>query len=263
MEPHAHAEVLRSSARALLDAAAGHLDLPVRGCPDWSVAELVVHVGQVWGWSAAIVATGARAERPEPPADRSERVLLGWAQERAERLSDALDAADADASCWTFGMPRTARFWFRRQAMETVLHAWDVQGAAGAPAPIPPDVAADGLDEHLAVIVPRTVRGRPEPWTGQTVHLHRTDGDDDGDGDGGGGGDDGDGGGGGGEWTLRLGPAGEVATERAHKRADLGLRGPAAALWLWVANRASPDTPGVEVFGDAALAERWAAEMVF
>ncbi len=243
VEPARYLQVLCERGDALLDASAGATDLEVPSCPGWTVADLVVHVGLVWGWAADIVATGRRAERAPAPEDRSEDALGAWAKVQAARLCDALGAADPEASCWTFGMPRSARFWFRRQALETALHAWDAEGAVGRPARIDPDVAADGVDEHLTVIVARSVGREPAAWSGETIHLHRTDGD--------------------GEWVVRLGPGGQVTAERTHAKADLALRGPAEALWLWSANRASAEELGIERFGDEAIAERWRTTIAF
>ena len=243
MEPAEHLDVLRRGADALLAASAGALERPVPGCPEWTIADLVGHVGTTWGWAAEIVTTGQRATRtPEPPAG-SETALLGWARERADLVLAALGAADPDADCWTFGLPRSRRFWFRRQALETTLHARDAQEASGPPAPVDPEVAADGVDEYVTVMIPRWVSRRPEGWDGQTVHLHRTDGD--------------------GEWLVRLGPDGTAQVERSHGKGDLAVRGPAEALWLWTCNRAGLDEQSVEVFGDRDLAARWTSEISF
>jgi uncharacterized protein (TIGR03083 family) len=241
VEPATHLEVLSEQAEALLEAASDAMGVPVPTCPDWTVADLVVHMGLVWGWAAEIVATKARADGGEAPRDRSDQAIHSWAKGQVAHLLDALGAAEPDADCWTFGPPRSVRFWFRRQALETVLHSSDTQGAVGRPSRIDPEVAADGVDEHLSVMVPRSVRLRPELWAGQTVHLHRTDGD--------------------GEWVVRLGPNGEVATERSHSKADFALRGTAEALWLWCTNRAAVGELGTEAFGDTEVADRWRTEM--
>lgn len=243
--PDQHLHALDASAHALVESARGALDRPVPACPDWDVADLVVHVGQIWAWAAEVVGTGARAEREPNPEDRSEAALLEWATVRAERIVAALGAADPDGDCWTFGEPRSVRFWFRRQALETVLHAWDVAQAArpGAADTIDPEVAADGLDEHLSVLVPRSLRQNPGDWSGETFHLHRSDGE--------------------GEWLVRLGPEGAVAVERRHGKGDVALRASAEALWLWATNRAPLDALGIECFGDGSLAERWRAQIAF
>jgi uncharacterized protein (TIGR03083 family) len=243
MEPIDHLSVLGVGVDALLDAAGGALERQVPTCPDWDVAELVTHSALTWGWAADIVATGERAEYGQAPDDRSETALLGWARGQGDRLQAVLADADPDTNCWTFGLPRARRFWFRRTALETVLHAYDAQLASGQPQPIDPEVATDGIDEYLTVMVPRWVGRHPEGWDGQSIHLHRTDGD--------------------GEWSLRLGPGGEVQAERSHAKGDVALRGPAEALWLWCTNRAALDRLDVEVFGDRGLTDRWSSEIVF
>lgn len=243
MEPAAHLEALERDAGALVDAARGALDRPVPSCPEWDVADLVVHVGLVWRWAADIVEQGQRAAFGAPPEDRREDVLLAWAQEGAARLAATLRAADPDAGCWTFGMPRTARFWFRRQALETALHAWDAGAAAGVPVALDPTLAADGVDELLTVMVPRQLARDPGQWAGESLHLHRTDGE--------------------GEWLLRLGPDGAVEVARSHAKGDVALRGPAGALWLWATNRKALDELDVEVFGDREIAARWTERIAF
>lgn len=249
-----HLDTLAADADLLLEAASGSLDRPVAGCPGWDVSDLVVHIGLTWGWAADIVASGERAERGEPPNDRSETPLIEWAKGQATRLLATLRSADPDSDCWSFCGPRTKRFWIRRQALETALHAWDVTQAAGRASAMDPDVAADGLDEQLTVMVPRSVGRRPEGWTGQSFHFHRTDGGH-GDSDGNGNGN--------GEWVVVLGPDGAVDVQRAHAKADIALRGTAEELWLWACNRVPLDSLGLEVFGDRSLADRWTDTVLF
>jgi uncharacterized protein (TIGR03083 family) len=152
----------------------------------------------------------------------------------------ALEAADPDADVWTFGLPRTVRFWLRRQAHETTLHAWDAGTASGAALPIDAELAADGVDEYVD-FVPRTLKREPGTWTGETIHLHRTDGP--------------------GEWLLTLGPVGAATVDRGHAKGDVAVRGGAVALLLWATNRIGSDR--LDIVGNAALLTRWAAEVHF
>lgn len=243
VQPSRHLELLAARADALIRAAAGAMRAPVPSCPGWTEADLVAHMGAVWAWAADVVRTRRQADRTAPPAQETDDAMCDWARRGAERLVASLGAADPDEDCWTFGPPRSVRFWFRRQALETTLHAWDAQAATGAPERIDADVAADGVDEHLFVVVPRSVRAHPGAWSGETVHLHCTDAE--------------------GEWTVRLGPDGTVETQRTHSKAELALRGGAESLWLWCANRATAASLGIECFGSAELAERWQREMRF
>jgi uncharacterized protein (TIGR03083 family) len=241
MEPGTYVEAIRNGSPALLDAARANLDAPVPSCPGWNVADLVAHTGGVWGWAANIVRTGARSEFPVPPEGVGGTDLLAWAEARSRELIGTLETADPASDCWTFGLPRSRFFWFRRQALETAVHAWDGQHAAGRAAPIDPVLASDGIDEFLAVMLARQLGAHPEGWSGQSVHFHCTDD--------------------GGEWTVRLGPAGAVTVERAHAKADVAVRGPASSVYLWCLNRVA--APEVEVIGDSSLAERWTSEIAF
>ena len=241
MNPDGYLDVFRDRSIALLTSAQANLEVPVPSCPGWTVAELITHVGTTWGWAAAIVRTGARDDLPSSPDDPGSTEVLEWAAEQSRQLSDALKGADPDSDCWTFGLPRSRLFWFRRQALETAIHAWDVQHATGQPDPIDPDLASDGIDEFVAVMLPRHIQRQPDNWTGQSLHLHRTDGD--------------------GEWMIRLGPGASLSTERTHGHGDVALRGPVSSLYLWCLNRL-PSTD-LELVGDGAIAERWTAEVSF
>ncbi len=201
----------------------------------------MIHVGGVWGWAAGVVRTGTQSEFPSLPAGDEGDAVVEWAQEQSNQLVAALKNADPDANCWTFGLPRSKLFWFRRQALETAVHAWDAQLAVGQPEPIVSDVATDGIDEFLAVMLPRRLRDHADSWTGQSLHLHRTDGD--------------------GEWMIRLGPGAEISAENAHGKGDVALRGTASSLYLWCLNRV-PLTE-FEVFGDRDIANRWTTDISF
>jgi len=241
MEVTEYLDVLRNSSAALLASARTDLGAPVPSCPGWSVELLVSHIGRVWSWAATIVGTGAGADFPAIPEGLVGAELIGWSEQQVRQLLDALAAADPGAGCWTFGPPPTALFWFRRQALETVVHAWDVQQAVGPPDPIDPDVASDGVDEFLTVMLPGRFQRQPDAWSGQSLHLHRTDGD--------------------GEWLVRLGPGTSVSVEHAHGRGDVALRGPASSLYLWCLSRVP--SSDLEVSGDRAVADRWTSEIAF
>jgi uncharacterized protein (TIGR03083 family) len=241
MEASEYIAVLRDRSAALVASARTDLEAPVPSCPGWTVAELLSHVGATWGWAAAIVRAGARVDPPAVPDGVRGTELVGWAEEQSHQVIEALETADADSNCWTFGLPRSRLFWFRRQALETAVHAWDGQRAVGHPEAIDPELACDGVDEFLAVMLPRQIQRHSHGWTGQSLHLHRTDGD--------------------GEWTVRLGPGTAVAAVRAHDKGDVALRGPASSIYLWCVGRLP--SSDLEVLGDRTVADRWTSEVAF
>jgi len=246
MDADDYLDAIARESNVLADAAArAGLDASVPSCPGWTVADLVDHVGNVQRWAARIVRTLAdtRIDRDEMSEHPGPDALLDWFRDGAADLVDALRGADRSAAVWTFRGPSTVAFWFRRQAHEVAVHRWDAAGAAStAPAPIDRDLAVDGVNEWLDL----SAGGRTPRMTGdgETVHLHCTDVD----------GDLAPGPEHAGEWLVTLTPEGP-RVEAMHARGDVAARGTASDLDLFVWGRVDADA--LEVFGDAALLERF------
>lgn len=210
-------------------------DAAVVACPGWTVATVVKHVGLVHQW-AGVLLRDYPAERPtfpKAPEGISSAEVPDWADAQREGFLAALDASDGDREVWAFGQMRPARFWWRRQATETAIHAVDATAAARQPWTVPGDAAVGGIEEAVEWNLARVFAATPPAWgEGRTVHFHRTDGA--------------------GEWLVTLGNPPKV--ERGHAKGDLAVRGPASQVLLWIWNRPAD----VEVFGDPALAKAWA-----
>lgn len=236
MEPTTYIEAIRTESAALVAAAeVAGLDASVPSCPDWTVADLLVHIGIVQRWAGDHV-SGRRTERQplpvvDPPVDSAG--LVEWVRSGSAQFVATLEETPPATETWTFSGPGTAEFWFRRQAHEVAMHRVDADLASGSLAPIESDLACDGIDEFFDVIVPHRLRDRLV-GTGETLHFHRTDGD--------------------GEWLVRLTPDG-AEVEHAHAKGDVAVRGGASDLLLVMRGRIGLDT--VDVFGDAALIGRW------
>jgi uncharacterized protein (TIGR03083 family) len=202
----------------------GDLAAPVPACPGWDLAALTGHLGGVHRWARDGVAEGRPTEEERPyPADRAP--LRAWFDESAADLLATLRAAGPTAPCWHFGpAPRTAAFWFRRQAHETAMHARDAEEAAwGRRTPLDPELVADGIDEILTMFLPRQVRlGRLDP-PAQVAELRATDTD---------------------AGPFRLAPAGDGELVGV-------VHAPAETLLLLLWRRHGVDAPGVRVEGDA------------
>lgn len=227
---------IRAEAAALADAGeAAGLVARVPSCPEWSVADLLEHIGTVHRWAAMSARrepggpfqSSRQAGIEVPPPD----ARVAWVRQGAALLADTLASLAPETPAWTFAPPHTVGFWRRRQCHETAMHRVDAQLAAGiTPTPIDAPFAADGIDELLAL-----VRTRPAATGhGETLHLHCTDVH--------------------GEWMIRFGPDGLEVT-REHGKGDVAVRGPASELLCWTMGRGSEDA--LEIFGDAALLERW------
>lgn len=150
------------------DVAESDLQAPVPACPGWTVRDLVVHLGNTHAWAATIVETGAFA-RPQgdDPGSHKARVVSEWYAGKAEDLYRVLRATDPDRPAWNFAFgDGTAGFWRRRQLHETTIHGVDLVQAAGRTEQIAADVATDGIDEVLRVMMKRLHdRGHPAALT--------------------------------------------------------------------------------------------------
>lgn len=210
---------------------------PVPGCPDWTLRDLVVHLGSVEQWAAEALRTGAEPTMAgyEPPPDDPSG-LTAWYRRCADGLLDALATVDPHGPAWVFlpGLAAEATFWLRRQAHEHAVHRRDAEAAVGEPTPVDPVAAADGIDEYFGLLAARCrLGGREVPPA--SLHVHCTDTE--------------------GEWLVEA-VDGAVSVVREHRSGDAALRGRAESLFLALWGRPVPDG-AVEVLGDSAAASAW------
>lgn len=140
-----HIESVRLSAGRIATALRiGPLDAPVRACPGWDLAELGRHIGFIHRWARLAAITG---EAPDaggtieaPPAGE---LLADWGGGRRGRsLTEVFVDLDPAAPTWhPFPVAKVAGVWPRRQAQETLVHAWDAEDAIGA-------VSGRAFDRH-------------------------------------------------------------------------------------------------------------------
>jgi len=229
MERDEFIAAIRTHGRRVADAAdAAGLEAPVPSCPGWVVGDLVRHATNVVDFWAAI-ASGDPADPADyvagpVPADAE---LVASYRDDVERIVSTLGPLDPAAPCWTWTDQQDIGFVQRRMAHELAVHGWDATNASGAPEPIEPALAVDGVDEYLDVFVP-TKAGHADgsPFT---AHLHATDTD--------------------GEWVVHMGD-GTWSVERAHAKGDVAVRGAASDLLLALWGRVPYDSAVLEVFGE-------------
>ncbi|MEG3631452.1 maleylpyruvate isomerase family mycothiol-dependent enzyme [Streptomyces poriticola] len=197
---------------------------PVPTCPGWTVADLARHVGEVYVHKTVAMRDGIEPE-PWPPAEfaREEPLALldrGYAGLREEF---AVRAPEDPAAAW-YAPDQSVGFWIRRMAQETVVHRIDAELATGQPvAPVPADLAVDGIDELLKVFVAFSVAEWAEEFTDVLAaspgrdFLVRTDGA---------------------AWRVRTGPDRFTVTDGpGDGPADVTVSGPPQTVLRWLWNR--------------------------
>jgi uncharacterized protein (TIGR03083 family) len=252
-----YAAEIEASTAGLAEILAEHGEsLPVPTCPEWTLRQLVTHVGRAHRWAAEITRTRSEVFIPfrevpdgKLPDDRADQ--LAWLRAGAARIVGAVREAGSDV-VWSFTGPAPAGFWIRRMAHETLVHRADAQLAAGAePEPaIEAEVAADAIDEWLMLLTGGFAGSAGERakalTTGAGLHIHATD----------------DGLGGRGEWMIRH-DAGGLTVEPGHGKGDAALSGPAASLLLVLMRRRPASDPALTVYGDSAVVDGWLANTAF
>jgi uncharacterized protein (TIGR03083 family) len=162
---HAHLEQAVSLFHSVL--ADGDLGAAVPSCPGWTLLDLAHHLGGVHRWAATAV-TEKRSMNDDEIVFPDAAGTRAWYLDGATTLVNTLRATPPETECWAFGpRPRTAAFWYRRQPLETAVHAWDAAGSQGVPLePFDAALALDGIDEVRHMFFPRQIRlGRIEPPT--------------------------------------------------------------------------------------------------
>jgi uncharacterized protein (TIGR03083 family) len=226
----------RSAALCAAARAAPDLEVPVPGCPDWALGDLVAHLGGVQRFWAVTVRL-ADPSAPPTPEQRGDLDphgdLVEWLAESTALLLAALRATDPETPAWAWwsssGAPMTAGAIARHQVQEAAVHAFDAQEAIGRPEPLPDVVAFDGVAEFLQVGL-----ASQGPWPHEPARLALTTG--------------------GLTWQVDLTASGARLVPPDGRRAAATVQAPASDLVLALYGRVSFDT--FPVAGDRSLLTR-------
>jgi uncharacterized protein (TIGR03083 family) len=173
MELVEYIDSLRAEGMLLADSAeATGFDAHVPSCPEWTVRDLLRHMGEVHRWAASHVTGKRETMNVEDFAlyPHDDAGLLGWFREGHAELLQALETADPDADYYGFlpGGLRGTRFWARREAHETTIHRVDAQNVTGMVSPTTTEFAIDGIDEMLHGFLarrPSRLTSAADPYT--------------------------------------------------------------------------------------------------
>jgi len=235
------------------------LSTTVPTCPDWSLEQLVRHMGGALRWVDALVRTRAQDNIPGeriplhggPAAEGDPAALDAWLAETGELVVGALREAGPDTKVWGWAGVLDTGFWARRMTHEITVHRADAALAAGLPYEVAPDVAADALDEWLQLVewVQRNMPQAAEQElfvAGRSIHLHATDTPAELNA----------------EWLIELTEHG-IVWRRGHEKATVALRGPLTSVLLAFYRRLPLDSPGLEVLGEREVLEFWREKAKF
>ncbi|GAA3665158.1 maleylpyruvate isomerase family mycothiol-dependent enzyme [Lentzea roselyniae] len=217
--------------------AASDLDAQVPSCPEWTLYDLVQHLGDGRRKWAAIVGAGpasAPPDRTPSVAPRERDAAVAWMTEPTRELLNALEEAGPERGCWTpWGdsqSPQTSGAAARRQLQEISMHTYDAQLTAGDPQPLPAGIALDGVDEFLSTCVATTSAWPHEP---AVIDYHVTEGR---------------------SWRLWLDADGARAGDVTEAEPDATGRGAAADFLMWFYGRTQGES--LKLDGDLRVLDR-------
>ena len=167
-----YVEHVRQDGGLLAAAASGNLSIEVPSCPGWTVRDLVSHVAEVYEHKIACTALG-RAPDPWPPEWPVNRDPIEWLADAHGRLLEMFEGSSPTTPSATWWPPdQTVGFWARRMAHETAVHRIDAQSASGTPAPVNAELAVDGVDEILIIMLAGDWSDEPnDVATGQRLAI--------------------------------------------------------------------------------------------
>lgn len=225
----------RSATLRAAAASAPDMGVPVPGCPDWSLRDLVAHLGGVqrfWALTVTEADPSGPPSRERHGSTLPESDLLEWFGESTRMLSAALLAAGPEAPCWAWwqpsAAPHTSGAVARHQVQEAAVHAFDALEALGKPEPLPAAVAVDGVAEFLS-----TCLGSLGAWPHRParVQYQAIEGP---------------------SWTVDLSPAGATPHPAASGDPVTRIQGTASDLILLLYRRLPLDA--VRIDGDREVA---------
>jgi uncharacterized protein (TIGR03083 family) len=231
-------ELLAADGALLRRTAARDLSSPVPSCPGWDVRQAVRHTAEVYEHKIACIALGGTAPDPWPPELPPESESLAWFDDAHARLLEVLRTTDPAAPSWTW-LPddQTAGFWVRRMAQETAIHRVDVELAFAEVTPMDRELAVDGIDELLYLMLGGDWTDDEEPDLTGSIAVtspERT-------------------------WTVRMLAERVDVDEGEHAEVGATVTADPGPLLLWLYGRAPDDV--VTVSGDAANAARLRARL--
>jgi uncharacterized protein (TIGR03083 family) len=227
--------VLQREGDAFTDSIARALNAPVASCEPWVGVDLLWHMIEVhYSWKYIAQTHLMNPADYVPRSKPADDDLLSEYRSGLQELISVVSGLDPARSCWTWAGVQDIAWVIRRMAHETAVHAWDAHVSAGISSDIEAELASDGIDEFVHVMVKSSVREDEGDLSG-SVHIHCTDVD--------------------GEWLIVPTGTSDVVVTREHAKGDCAIRGSASQLLLGLWRRIPMSS--LEVIGSTEVAEQF------
>jgi uncharacterized protein (TIGR03083 family) len=165
LAPERYFELIDADTERMLAVAALGLDDAVSSCPGWTVGDVVAHQAMVYAHKVRVMADNGWPD-PWPPAELDGLPPLDFLRDAKDDLFQEFARHDVAEQTTTFGDDTSVMFWARRMALEVAVHRVDAELGHDSVTPIPDDLATDGVDEILEVML----HGNWAEWGAKTTH---------------------------------------------------------------------------------------------
>lgn len=208
-------ELMDRDFNRLLDVAEPAMDQSVPGCGGWTGRNLIRHTALVYLQKAETIRTGSKPVEGWPPEELKLMHPVRALTECYSRLMEQFDSHHPEDPAETWVQDdQTVGFWIRRLALETAIHRHDTEAAADLVTPLDTDLAVDGIDEILTVML---CRSKPdESASGSALTLKSA----------------------GRAWTLLIKPSLVELERQVNDLATATVNGPPEQMLLWLWGRA-------------------------
>jgi uncharacterized protein (TIGR03083 family) len=172
-----HVDAIEQESERIGELAEHGVKIAIRNSPGWDLEALLFHLAGVFHAAAAQLAAPDQETAAVPQSE-----LPGSALERFEDRRLALVALlrdhDPADPCWNLvGEDPTVGFLARQLAHESAVHRIDVEIARGTPTTVDAEIAADGIDERLFVVLAHHFEQGEAPELGGSICLICSDRD--------------------------------------------------------------------------------------
>lgn len=140
-------------------------DAVVPTCPDWTVRDLILHLGSEHIWVTELMRQrSSNALRPSSHRPQGTESLHDWYRNANQRLREMLVTTSPSTPMWNVTGDNVAGSWRRRQAHETAIHRFDLEYVAGQATDIE-EILAEAFMDEFGLFLPflREFRNAPIP----------------------------------------------------------------------------------------------------
>ncbi len=237
LAPERYLALVDTDTQRLIEVAERGVDAAVPTCPGWTVGDLLDHVAHVYEHKVRVMSAAAWPD-DWPPAEYAGREPIGFLSEASDHLFTEFARHEPSELTATFGDDDTITFWMRRMALEVAIHRLDGELAHGDPTPIDSELALDGIDEFLRVMLAGDWQGETEHPVDATVAVESA----------------------GLRWQGAVSGTTVTMTPASADPAEVTVSGAAEVLFRWLWGRSDDDR--VQIEGDPEVVREVKARLV-